>query len=634
MITLEDRGCGLPSDEFYTQLTDIENELALCDRSFFKDKIIYCPFDAWKSDKHHLDSAYITYFKSLAEILQFKQLVATCEGYTNNHYTLTRVLSDDVDIVDEYVENATVYVRYEDGHIEEKKDRGLYYYEEKLGHCPVGSGDMSGDFQSAFCQNILNSCDMVITTPASSVFTGFACDLVKRHKMFLICGSQFVIGSNELLVNQVVNQKLWFGRSKKATGFYFRVSSAYKRNNSREVMKSENGITTIKLGYYRWLTNIPYNTTYESLIFLTKEENERKGVVYREYDNIKAINVDNIKNIPGDYDGLMGVPSTFMEYYNPNQFEVLGKVNSSMLSKLGAKKYREGGKLNSFPVLCDPEPKPTAMRLLIRLKLDGWTPFDFDKYKSENLFIDFMDIKLDESDVVSDMGGIDASSELSAAESLSASDVSKLSDTHSSDSLTGLYQQSKLKDIAPILDEQKRRIEVKGAASNTQSSYFVVQLMNIMLEMDNLYSSLNPTLLHKKLEYLRLSYKSLQAFSDNNVATLADIRASIDDIAGFLESDTDTYYGSNIQELRDRFSSLELAVANLSAKLGNNAPQVSNQQEMINNLVLSVKRLTFLMIVGVLFVMGCVVFLIGDLGVIMFGLLIVGVLLLINLFKL
>ena len=187
----------------------------------------------------------------------------------------------------------------------------------------------NGDFQSPECVAIMNECDIVCTNPPFSLFRSFVDTIMKANKKFLIIGNQNAFSYNEIF-KLIKENKIWVGYTKPKD---FRL---------------EDGSTTKKInGLTRWFTNLTINKSNEEFV-LTKEYN---AIDYPKYDNYDAIEVDRIVNIPKDYYDVMGVPITFINKYNPNQFEILGHTTSSDKSPEVEElrtnpKYRNGARIN------------------------------------------------------------------------------------------------------------------------------------------------------------------------------------------------------------------------------------------------------------------------------------------------
>ena len=187
----------------------------------------------------------------------------------------------------------------------------------------------NGDFQSPECVAIMNECDIVCTNPPFSLFRSFVDTIMKANKKFLIIGNQNAFSYNEIF-KLIKENKIWVGYT-----------------NPKD-FRLEDGSTTKKInGLTRWFTNLTINKSNEEFV-LTKEYN---AIDYPKYDNYDAIEVDRIVNIPKDYYDVMGVPITFIDKYNPNQFEILGHTSSSDKSPEVEKlrtspKYRKSARIN------------------------------------------------------------------------------------------------------------------------------------------------------------------------------------------------------------------------------------------------------------------------------------------------
>lgn len=177
-----------------------------------------------------------------------------------------------------------------------------------------------GDFRSDECKKILKDCDVVITNPPFSLFREYFPILMENEKKFLvICNVN--AGEYKCTFSYIKDNKAWFQYNSGTSYMYFEVPENYKKNG------------LAKVGPCGWLTNIGINDTPP--LVLTKTYNSEQ---YPKYDNYDAIEVGIVKNIPMDYDGVMGVPVTFLDKYNPTQFEIIGKNNTAFLN--GKKKFK------------------------------------------------------------------------------------------------------------------------------------------------------------------------------------------------------------------------------------------------------------------------------------------------------
>ncbi|QMU55993.1 MAG: modification methylase [Candidatus Mycalebacterium zealandia] len=277
-------------DEFYTQIEDIERELKHY-KKHLKGKVVYCNCDDPRV------SNFFHYFSYNFEKLGLKKLIATC--YKNQ----------DMDLFSRHDSDRAIYLEYEG----DKNNNKIPDTEEiEVKHL---KGD--GDFRSEECIDLLKQADIVVTNPPFSLFRKYIAQLIEYDKKFLIVGDQNAITYKEIfpLINQ---NKLWLGCDNGGTK-WFQVPDDYDiKTESRK--KIENGIKYFSKGSINWFTNFDHEKRHEELI-LYKTYNPEE---YPHYDNYDAINVDKVQEIPKDYDGAMGVPITFLDKHNPNQFEILG----------------------------------------------------------------------------------------------------------------------------------------------------------------------------------------------------------------------------------------------------------------------------------------------------------------------
>lgn len=267
-------------DEFYTQLTDIEKELKHY-KHHFEDKIVFCNCDdpEW--------SNFWRYFEMNFEYLGLKKLVAT--HYEKNQPSYKLELTKSIN---------------SEGIINLKSVK-----------TPLIE---NGDFRSQECIEILKEADIVVTNPPFSLFREYVTQLVEYDKKFIIIGNQNAITYKEIFP-LIKNNKLWLGVSIHSGDREFRVPDDYPLRASG-FRVDDKGHKFIRVKGVRWFTNLDYKGRHEDLIlYKTYTEDE-----YPKYDNYDAINVNKTKEIPVDYDGVMGVPITFLDKYSPDQFEILG----------------------------------------------------------------------------------------------------------------------------------------------------------------------------------------------------------------------------------------------------------------------------------------------------------------------
>ncbi len=288
--TLLQKAKKAKSDEFYTQLCDIERELCYYENSF-RGKVVYCNCDDPKT------SNFFRYFVQHYNSLGLKELIASCYKEQKNDLFQPK-------------ENEKGY--YLDYMGETDQDGNPI-----LGIIVHFKGD--GDFRSKECVELLKRSDVVVTNPPFSLFREFVAQLVRYNKRFLIIGNVNAITYKEIF-NLIQQNKIWLGVNLGRGISGFIVPEQYDAYGT-ETCVNDDGQTIISTNNCLWLTNLELVQRHKYLS-LTKQyaTNEEK---YKKFDNCDGINVDKTQDIPKDYSGLMGVPITFLHKYNPDQFEIV-----------------------------------------------------------------------------------------------------------------------------------------------------------------------------------------------------------------------------------------------------------------------------------------------------------------------
>lgn len=298
-------------DEFYTQLADIEKELRHY-TEHFRDKVVFCNCD----DPY--ESNFFKYFAMNFNHLGLKRLVATC--YNGSPVQGNELLLQfDTDNPEEpkkiayKIEISEVHDANGDGAIDLADVRYLLQNDKNAISILKGNGD----FRSEECVELLKEADIVVTNPPFSLFREYVAQLVKHDKKFLIIGNVNAITYKEVFP-LIKDNYLWFGASIHSGDREFQVPESYPLNAAGYRI-DEQGRKFIRVKGVRWFTNLDYRERHEDLI-LYKSYNPEE---YPKYDNYDAINIDKTAEIPCDYDGAMGVPITFLDKYNPEQFEII-----------------------------------------------------------------------------------------------------------------------------------------------------------------------------------------------------------------------------------------------------------------------------------------------------------------------
>lgn len=304
------------NDEFYTRLIDIEKELEHY-RKHFKGKTVYCNCD------DPFESNFFKYFVLNFNRLGLKKLIATCYAAPSIAYgqlSLFDIPSGDM-IKENKPYKAIVTKIYDvagDDEIDMVDVAKLF----KIGENKLTELRGDGDFRSEECLELLKEADIIVTNPPFSLFREYIAILMKYKKEFLIIGNANAISYKEFFPLLKEN-KVWMGVNIHSRYRKFFVPDNYPLNTT-ECGIYNDGRKFIKLKNVRWFTNLDHKQYHKDLI-LIKKYNPKE---YPKYDNYDAINVDKTKDIPYDYDGVMGVPITFLDKYNPDQFEIIGLGNS------------------------------------------------------------------------------------------------------------------------------------------------------------------------------------------------------------------------------------------------------------------------------------------------------------------
>lgn len=306
-------------DEFYTQLVDIENELKHY-KAHFKGKTVLCNCDDPRV------SNFFHYFSHNFEMLGLQKLITTCYKSSNR------------DLFSQNDSEQAIWLEYygdrNNNRVPDPEEIGIHYFK----------GD--GDFRSPECIELLKEADIVVTNPPFSLFREYVAQLMKYEKKFVIVGHQNAIHYKEIFP-LIKENKLWLGYGFKGGAGHFisKYEDVATAGDHRDGMIRVSGVN--------WFTNLEIQKRHEDLI-LYKHYNQDD---YPKYDNYDAINVNKTAEIPSDYYGMMGVPITFLDKYNPEQFEILG--TSTMDMTKGAP-YVDGKRIYERILIRRKQPAPVA----------------------------------------------------------------------------------------------------------------------------------------------------------------------------------------------------------------------------------------------------------------------------------
>lgn len=314
-------------DEFYTQLCDIEQEMKRY-RKFFNNKIVLCNCDDPRI------SNFFFYFSHNFHKLKLKQLITIC--YKNKQ----------MDLFSKHDSKRAIWLEYNG---EMNKDKIPNMKKTKL-HKLKGDGD----FRSDECIKILKQANIVVTNPPFSLFREYVDQLIRYRKKFIIIGHQNAIGYKEIFP-LIKNNKIWLGYGFKGGATHFIT------NYKDTAASADHKKGMVRVSGVHWFTNLDIEKRHEKLILYKKYSSKD----YPKFVNYDAINVDVSNDVPENYGGNMGVPVTFMNKYNPDQFEI---IDANTIRKNKNVPFKKHGLIKDKDSVVQGNPKPKYVRIVIRHK--------------------------------------------------------------------------------------------------------------------------------------------------------------------------------------------------------------------------------------------------------------------------
>lgn len=342
-------------DEFYTQYVDIQKEVEAYlefDFDIFRDKVVYCNCD------DPFESNFFKYFAANFNKLGLKKLITNSydgspvagQGFLFPEYNEGNENQKRPKAVAVILE----HVKDEDGdgaaNIDDVK---LFLERNKAARIALKADDKypGGDFRSSACKGYLKESDIIVTNPPFSLFRSYVAQLMEFEKKFLIIGPKNAVTYKEIFP-LIKDLNLWLGAGFANGNAYFRIPADSGREFANGVYDENTGL--VKFRNVGWFTNLDHGRRHQKVPLMTMADNlkfskhkEIKGkAAYDQYANYNAIEVPFTDAIPSDYNGAMGVPITFLDKYNPDQFEILGSsmllgVPMSQIAEKGS--YLQGG---------------------------------------------------------------------------------------------------------------------------------------------------------------------------------------------------------------------------------------------------------------------------------------------------
>ncbi len=361
------------NDEFYTQYADIQKEINAYleyNPDTFRDKTVLLPCDdpEW--------SNFTRFFAQNFERLGLKRLISTSYAVESKRYryyepTLFETESPLFDIDKTRIKGKIFELTHD------TNQNGVIDIDDLQWHYLEGDGD----FRSKEVRKLRDEADIIVTNPPFSLFREFIAWIVEADKQFLIIGNINAITYREIFPKIQQNQ-LWIGATNFNTGMYFLVPNGFEYAPSYKFERSIGGQAVNRVPGVCWFTNLDHGRRHKPLKLMTMKENVRFGkhkdlceTGYIHYENYDAIDIPYTDAIPSDYEGIMGVPKTFMDKYCPEQFIIVGCAEGDSGKELGLKPFdRNLKKLN--PSLRDGQlyyiqngkPEKPYARILIRKK--------------------------------------------------------------------------------------------------------------------------------------------------------------------------------------------------------------------------------------------------------------------------
>ncbi len=374
-------------DEFYTQLSDIENELKHY-KKHFSGKTVLCNCD------DPFESNFFKYFVLNFNRLGLKKLIATC--YTGSPIAGTQLSIFDVIGDSPETHNkpykaivTQVYDKTGDGGVDMFDVAELF----KSGENTLELLEGDGDFRSPECLKLMDESDIVVTNPPFSLFREYVATLIQHEKKFLIIGNVGAAAYKEIFP-LIRDNQLWLGYHNGHTLFAvpdtYTIPDFYDKTDKQKLRSNgyildEKGKLWRNLGNICWFTNLDIKKRHEHLIMYKYYEKEE----YPHYENYDAIDVSKVELIPCNYVGTMGVPISFLDKFNPEQFEIIGLGSGYLGQRIGItgilKEHKKQMKGHSaagdlYFLLPDGKPKVPYSRVLIKFT-DEWISSHSDDFK-------------------------------------------------------------------------------------------------------------------------------------------------------------------------------------------------------------------------------------------------------------
>ena len=336
------------NDEFYTQFSDIQKEVESYleyDQNAFKGKVIYSNCD------DPFESNFFRYFVLNFDKLGLKQLITTSYKPSPVANTQLGLFGDDKTLTKSKGRSKITANKFIINEVGDVDGDGSFTLEDIAKQLRTNKNnewtplENDGDFRSAECVELLKQSDIVVTNPPFSLFREYITQLFEHKKQFLIIGNLNAITYKEIFP-MIKENKVWLGNNARVNGgamFYEIPEAVANLDQVREIKTDEKGKKTYitRVQGVRWFTNLDHGRLHQPIPLMTKADVIKflTNKAFEKYENYNAIEVSLVKNIPSDYDGIMGVPISFLDKYSPEQFVIIGMCENENLYKQKTKVY-------------------------------------------------------------------------------------------------------------------------------------------------------------------------------------------------------------------------------------------------------------------------------------------------------
>jgi hypothetical protein len=336
------------NDEFYTQFSDIQKEVESYleyDPNTFKGKVVYSNCD------DPFESNFFRYFVLNFDKLGLKQLITTSYKPSPVANTQLGLFGDDKTLTKSKGRPKITANKFIINEVGDVNGDGSFTLEDIAKQLRTNKNNEwtplegEGDFRSDECVELLKQSDIVVTNPPFSLFREYVKQIFDYNKKLVIIGNMNAITYKEIFPLIKAN-KLWLGATGNGSDMVFAVPNGIEISESDRQKAARLGYVGdyTRLGNSYWFTNLDHGRRHKPLPLMTKADIIKFSTKkpFAKYDNYNALEVSFVKNIPGDYDGIMGVPISFLDKYNPEQFEILGATQRGCHDEVpDTKKYDE-----------------------------------------------------------------------------------------------------------------------------------------------------------------------------------------------------------------------------------------------------------------------------------------------------